>query len=169
VRLRGRWRSGRARPLRPDALRWSPDGRTLAAVGASAVRVLDGETGRLLRTIATGRRDHFQAATFLRGPGARLVLVRHDFSRGRSRVSVVAARRPGARERTLLGGRGSVVDVTPSPDGRAVLLGRRTADEWRILPVSPGVRPLRIHGVTRHLNPSADGRWAFPAVRAWRP
>jgi hypothetical protein len=117
------------------------------------------------RRLTASRHNHFQYAAFV---GDQLVLIRHDFTRGTSRVTRVQARSARAAERTVFAGRGSVVDVTPSPDGRIVLLGRRSSDEWQFQPLSGTAPARRIHGVTRRLNPQATGRRAFPATRGWR-
>jgi len=162
---RTRWTSPPGPPVRPSGLHWSPDGSTLAAVSGSVTRMFDARHGVLLRRLSASRHDHFQYAAFA---GDQLVLVRHDFTRGTSRVTRVPARSARAAERTVFAGRGSVVDVTPSPDGRMVLLGRRSRDEWQFQPLS-GTAPTRsIPGVTRRLNPQATGIWAFPTTRGWR-
>ena len=151
--------------MRPNGLHWSPDGSTLAAVSGSVTRIFDARHGALLRRLPASRHNHFQHATFA---GDQLVLVRYDFTRGTSSVTRVQARSARAAERTVFAGRGSVVDVTPSPDGRMVLPGRRSRNEWQFPPLS-GTAPARsIHGVTQRLNPQATGTWAFPATRDWR-
>jgi WD40 repeat protein len=162
---RTRWTSPPGPSVRPDGLHWSPDGRTLAAISGSTVRIFDARHGALLRRLPTSRRNHFQFGVFA---GDRLVLVRHDFTRGTSRVTRIEARDPRAVERTVFAGRGSVLDVTPSPDARRLLLGRRSRDEWQFSPLSAPASSLSIHGVTRRLNPQATGTWAFPTVRGWR-
>jgi hypothetical protein len=157
------WRSRPGLPVRPDGLHWSPDGRLLAAVSGSVVRLFDGATGRLERRVPAGRvAGRFQLGAFA---AAGLALARHDFARGRTRVTLLPA--PSARERVLFDGRGSVTDLTPSPDGRWLLVGRRSADEWRFLPLIAGARPALRRGITRRVNPQAGGRWAFPRVTGW--
>ncbi|HWK28199.1 MAG TPA: hypothetical protein VNS09_16660 [Solirubrobacter sp.] len=147
------WTSDSGPPVRPYGLRWSADGTRLAAISGSVVRVFDGATGRLVERIGTTRRNHFQLGVYA---GGDLVLVRHDFSRGTSVVT--------RGTRTVLRGRGSVSDVTASPDGAWLLLGRRYADRWELR--SAGAT-REVHGVTRRINPGASGRWAFPIVRGW--
>jgi Tol biopolymer transport system component len=150
------WRSGPGPPIQPAGLRWSPDGTRLAAIAGSLVRVFDA-SGRVVRRLRAGRRHgHFQTGAFT---SAGLVLVQHDFRAGRSRVTL--------GEREILVRRGSTVDVTASPDGRYLLLGRRTADEWRFEPLSPGLETEVVEGVTHRIHPRAGGRWAFPATRGW--
>jgi hypothetical protein len=147
-----------------NSLRWSPDGSTLAAVSGSRTRVFDARHGVRLRRLSASRHNHFQVAAFA---GNQLILVRHDFTRGTSRVTSVQVRAARAVERTVFAGRGSVLDVTPSPDDRMVLLGQRSRDEWQFQPLSGAARVRRVHGVTRRLNPQATGRWAFPTTRGW--
>jgi hypothetical protein len=159
VSRRTMWRSATAPPVRPEGLRWSPDGKRLAAISGSQVRVFSAD-GRLVRRVRAERHDHFQTGTYTRD--GRLVLVHHNFTRGRSRVTVLAG-----SERELLVRRGITADVTPSPDGRYLLLGRRTADEWRFLPLDADASTVVVEGVTRRVNPRAGGRWAFPRTRGW--
>jgi len=149
IRIAGRQASQPGNRIRPYGLVWSADGRTLAAISGSYVRIL---RGRQRRTITTHGFDHFQSGTYA---GNALVLVRHDFTRGTSHVT-----RAG---RTVFSGRGTVSDVTASPDGSRLLLGRRSRDEWQLWPASPS-----LNHVTRAINPDATGAWAFPRTRAWR-
>jgi WD40-like Beta Propeller Repeat len=162
---RSRWTSPPGPPVRPNGLHWSTDGATLAAISGSTVRIFDATRGALLRRLSASRHNHFQFGAFARD---QLILVRHDFTRGTSRVTRIPARRPRAAERTVFAGRGSVLDATPSPDGRMVLLGRRSRDEWQFWPLFAAAAPRSIHGVTRRLNPQATGTWAFPTTRGWR-
>ena len=155
------WRSAPGPPVRPGGLRWSPDGMRLAAISGSLVRVFDA-SGRLVQQLRARVHDHFQTGTFTRSEPSRLVLVHHDFTRGRTRVTMLSC-----REREIFAGRGSTVDVTPSPDGRYLLLGRRTADEWRFLPLVPMARTVVVESIARRINSRARGRWAFPATRDW--
>jgi hypothetical protein len=167
VSRRTLWRSPPGPPVRPAGLQWSPTGATLAAVSGSAVRVFDAGDGRLLRRLRSRGTDRFQFGAFTRGEPSLLALVRHDFTRGTSRVTLVSARTPAAREREVFARHGLVVDVTSAPDGRWLLLGWRGGDEWRFVPLADDARAVAIKGVTRRLNRQASGRWAFPAVRGW--
>jgi hypothetical protein len=164
VRVRGAWRSAPGLQVRPYGLLWSQDGKFLAAISGSYVRIFDGDDGRLLRRVTTRRHNHFQFGTFA---GDALILVRHDFTRGTSRVS--ALRSPRAGERTLFAGRGTVGDVTASPGGTRLLMAMRGRDEWRFVPLSGRRTTVAVQGVTRRLNPQATGLWAFPHTRGWRP
>jgi hypothetical protein len=157
VHLAGGRRSAPGPPVRPGGLQWSADGTRLAAVSGTVVRVLDPATGALVRRIASPPRDHFQLGAYV---GGQLVLYRHDFTRGTTHVTAGGG--------TLFAGRGIVADLTPSPDGRSVLLGRRGRDTWDFRPLASGARRAVRH-VTRRLNPRATGLWAFPTVRGWRP
>ena len=161
------WRSSPGPPVRPWGLVWSPSGTTLAAVSGTSVRVFDADAGRLLRRVRARGTERFEAAAFARPGSPRLMLVRHDIRHGGSRVTSLAARRSGAREQRLFAGRGRVVDLTFSPDGRWVLLGWRGADQWRFVRLDGGNRVVAVNRVTRRLNRKPIGRWAFPVVRAW--
>jgi hypothetical protein len=150
-RSRTLWRAPPALRVRPGGLLWSPRGGRLVAISGSYVRVL-GPRGGIVRRVTAGRRGHFQFGTYL---GSELVLVRHRFRDGTTYVT-------RGRE-TLIHDRGSVVDITASPDGTRLLLGRRSRNQWQFWPAAPALA-----GVTRGVNPEADGVWAFPRVRGWR-
>ena len=151
MRVIGRWRSRPANRVRPGGLAWSADGRRLAAISGSYVRLF-GPRGGALPRVVSPRRDHFQSGVYA---GRALVLVRHDFTHGTSHVT-----RDG---RVIFAGRGSIIDVTVSPDGARLLLGRRSRDEWQLWPAAP-----TINHVTKAINPDAPGVWAFPRTRGWR-
>ena len=151
IRVAGKWRSRPGNRIRPRGLLWSPRGGRLAAISGSSVRML-GPRGALVRRIESGRRGHFQFGTYL---GNDLVLVRHDFARGTTAVT--------RGDEILIADRGSIVDITPSPDGTRLLLGRRSRDQWQLWPPAEPIR-----GVTQAVNPAATGRWAFPTIRGWR-
>jgi hypothetical protein len=163
---RNLWSSEPGRPLRPDGLEWSPDGSMLAAISGSEVRLLDSAHGHLLWRLRARGTDRFQMGTFTRSEPSLLALSRHDFTRGGSLVMLLDPRRGAASARELFARRGRVVDVTSSPDGRWLLLGWRGGDQWRFISVA-GAPAVTTNGVTRALNPSAGGRWAFPTVRGW--
>jgi hypothetical protein len=132
-------------------LLWGPRGGRLAAISGSYVRMF-GPRGASVRRIEAGRRGHFQFGTYL---GRKLVLVRHRFTDGATYVT--------RGDETLISDRGSVVDITASPDGTRLLLGRRSRNQWQLWPAAAPIRD-----VTRGVNPDAGGLWAFPRVRGWR-
>jgi hypothetical protein len=161
------WKSRPGRPARPWGLVWSRDGTTLAAVSGTSVRVFDAGTGRVLRRLRAHGTQRFEAAAFDRSGSSRLILVRHDIRYGGSRVTTVPARRSMGRERRIFAGRGRVIDLTFSPDGRWLLLGWRGANQWRFVRLRGGNRVVAVRRITRRLNRRPVGRWAFPSVRGW--
>lgn len=140
------WR--RPLPFTPAALTWSSDGRLLAARSRHAVVTLGGG-GKPVRTVTTlsGR---FADAAF--EPGShRLALSLHTAAG--SEVRLVDADRPGLG-RLLFAGPGSFDSIVWSPDGRWLLVGWPTADQWVFLQGS------RVHAVAniREQFPRGDGR-----------
>jgi Flp pilus assembly pilin Flp len=131
----------------PLALAWSRDGRRLVALSSRSVTALD-QAGRVLRTVA------------LTGVARDMAL--HP-SGGRAAVVV----RSGALEVPLTGGRprqlfqGDVAGIAWSADGRRLLLGSRSANQWLLL--GPGDHIRALDGVSRELG-TAGG---FPRVAGW--
>lgn len=128
-------------------LQWSRRGSRLVALSRRSVTVLD-RHGRVLRTVAL--------------PGVARDWALHPSGR---RAAVVVGRAvlevplDGLRPRPLF--EGSVDGLAWSQDGRRLLLGSRSADEWLLL--GPGARIRALDGVSRELG-SAGG---FPRVAGW--
>ncbi|MFL5961924.1 MAG: hypothetical protein ACJ757_03390 [Gaiellaceae bacterium] len=142
----------------PRNLVWSSDGRYLAVTSSRKVILLT-QDGRVHRTVTTldGR---FVDAAFQ--PATHRLALSVRTATGNA-VRLVDIDRPG-HARTLFSGPGTFGDVVWSPDGRWLLVGWPTADQWLFLHGS------RVHAVANikeqfprrdHHSPSLqfDSRW----------
>jgi hypothetical protein len=144
--------------FRPSNLVWSTDGRYLAVVSGHKVVVLGGN-GKIRRTVTTlGQR--FTDAAFQ--PRSHRLALSLRTAIG-SEVRVVDVDRPGHGQ-LLFAGPGAFGSIAWSPDGRWLLVGWPTADQWLFL------RGSRVHAVANireqfprrdHHGPSLqfDSRW----------
>jgi WD40 repeat protein len=88
-------------------------------------------------------------------PGSpRLATVRYDAVHDRSTVELGS--------RTLFQGTGRIDGVSWSPDGRWLLLGWRTADQWVFAPVHRGARIRAVASISAQFHSHT-----FPRVRGW--
>jgi hypothetical protein len=142
----------------PTDLAWSTDGRYLAVTSAHKVLVLT-QSGRVHRTVTT-LGDGFVHTAFQ--PKTHRLALSLRTATG-SEVRVVDVDRPG-RARTVFAGPGTFGSIVWSPDGRWLLVGWPTADQWLFL------RGSRVHAVGNireqfprrdHKAPvlQFDGRW----------
>jgi WD40 repeat protein len=133
-----------ARVARPRRVEWSSDGTRLLVVGASAIRILDAETGRLLAsTLGTDAAWR---------PGTRSLA--RIFHRGdHSRVLV--------GRRVVFSAAGRLEQLAWSPDGRWLLVGWPTADQW-VFVRADGKRIRAVAGVSEQFRSRS-----FPRVEAW--
>ena len=139
-------------PARVRQLLWSRDGRRLTVVGARRVAVLDGRTGRTLRS-ATAPRGWANEAAALTRDGLAIARLH-----GR-RAEVVDARGRGLFAAPGVGA------IAASPDGRWVMADWRGADAWVFLPVGDTRRaPRQVSQIARrfaHGEPVLAG-WCCP-------
>ena len=142
----------------PTGLSWSTDGRYLAAVSGHKVLVL-GPDGTLKRTVTT-LAEGFSDAAFQ--PSSHRLALSLRTAIG-SEVRVVDVDRPG-RGQLLFAGPGAFGSVVWSPDGRWLLVGWPTADQWLFL---HGSRVRAVANIREqfprhdHQRPSLqfDSRW----------
>lgn len=136
---------------RPTAIEWSSDGRRLLVLAPHALRVYD-DHGRLV-----GQEDPSEgwpdvAATFR--PGTHEVTVARVHG-GQSSVYTLDGR-------DLFSGTGVFSELSWSPDGRWLLVGWRTADQW----VFVSARNQRMIRANANVATQFRSR-AFPLVQAW--
>src|SRR5207248_5899752 len=108
----------------PRALAWSPDGRKLVLAARTKVVVFDGRSGRA----HTVRVEGVRSIAF--APDGRLALLR-----GRAVLLL-----DGSRVRTLFIAPGRLAGLAWSPDGRWLLTGLPSADQWIFLQTARGHR-----------------------------
>lgn len=158
------WRSAPAEA--PRELAWSPDGRRLLAVGGRSVRVFDAR-GRLLRTIPTsGVAGHPRAVAFA-ARGHEFALVQAAATAGQSEVVLLEAERRAGPARQVFVGAGTLGDLAWSPDGRWLLIGWPSADQWLFIRSSDARRITAFSDIGRQFSPGAAARLEAPRIAGW--
>jgi hypothetical protein len=126
-----------------------------------ALRILDA-SGRPLRTIRTRTTAvAFAPHTHL------LALARPAAGPDQSEVVLIAAEPRPAAPRPLFVGAGALTDLAWSPDGRWLLVGWPSADQWVFVRAQSGRRVVAVSNVGRQFNPGAPGNQPFPSVSGW--
>ena len=135
---------------------WTDDGSRVVAVKRLGLSVYRAD-GRFLR--ARTLPGALGAAAF--APGShRLAVVRR--LRDRSEVLLFDVDRLGRRPRRLFSGTGAFTDVAWSPDGRWLLVGWETADQWVFVRVGRARRIEAVANVTAQFRSRR-----FPVVEGW--
>jgi hypothetical protein len=119
------WRSSIT--VTPSNLVWSDDGHYLAVVSGHKIVVL-GPKGKVQRNVTTLSESFIDAAF---QPGSHRLAISLRTAVG-SEVRVVDVDRPG-RGQLLFAGPGAFGSIVWSPDGRWLLVGWPTADQWLFL------------------------------------
>jgi hypothetical protein len=149
-----------SRPLATAAfgLRWSADGRRLAVVTPTGVRIWAAD-GRLLRRIAVAG-----ISSAIWAPrGNRLAVVQPGAGGASRLVLYGSAQGP----RTLFTAPGALGTPSWSPDGTRILVPWSQAGQWLFLRVSGPVPAVdAVAGIARQFAPGA-GRAAFPDAVSW--
>jgi hypothetical protein len=137
-------------------LLWSDDGARLVAVKRRGLSVYRRD-GRLLR----GQPVPGVLGAAALAPGTHRLAVVRRLGDG-SEVLLFDVDRPGRRPQRLFSGTGALTDLAWSPDGRWLLIGWQTADQWVFVRVG---EPRRIEAVS---NVSAQFRSSdFPTIAGW--
>jgi hypothetical protein len=132
---------------------WSGDGRRLLVLQAFALRVYDGSGHVTARDDPSDATEDVDAA-FVPATRRALVIRKHGAQSTLFRLDTGAS---------VFSGTGDFSEVTSSPEGRFVLLGWPTADQWVFVRIVGAGR--RIRGVA---NVSSQFRSAgFPRVDGW--
>jgi hypothetical protein len=153
------WTSARAAGGPVRGLSWSGDGRRLLVASARALTVLDAAGGRARRTalpVGTTATDAAFAPRDLR-----IALVRQR--RGVSELVLVGA----GTERLLFAAAGRLGGVTWSPDGRWLLVGWPSADEFLFVRTSGPARVEAAPGVAEEFDPRSVGPAGDPRPAGW--
>jgi hypothetical protein len=153
------WRRAHDGP--PTGLAFSPSGDRLLVTGPSALRILDGRDGRLLREIRAPDTFVFQHAVWSRG-GRELAVVR--------RGGPVEPREELVRLSVETGDAGPLAftarDLGPplySPDGRWLMVDWRDTDSWLFLSLDGG-RPRLVSGAAERFGggSATPAGWCCP-------
>jgi hypothetical protein len=129
---------------RPRRVEWSSDGARLLVVGASAIRILDGRTGRLVGSTL--------GADAAWRPGTR-TLARIFHRGGTSRVIV--------GRKVVFSATGRLVQPSWTPDGRWLVVGWPTADQW-VFVRADGKRIRAVSNVSEQFRSAS-----FPRIEGW--
>lgn len=141
------WRGNRGPNAPIRALEWSDDGRRLLVLSPFELQVFD-ETGHEVMHAEPDEGGRYTDATFVPRTH-RVVLLRNG-------TDVVVL----DRGRTIFRGSG-LGSVTPSPNGRWLLVTWPRADQWVF--VGPGGGLRAVAGITEQLH----SRSGFPRVEGW--
>jgi dipeptidyl aminopeptidase/acylaminoacyl peptidase len=149
----------------PTQLLWTAGGRRLVAVTARDVRVFDSR-GRPLA--ATRMPAGVRAGTAALRPGGReLAVVRTRTASGSSEVVAYRVGSGIAPARRLFGGSGELDGLAWSPDGRWLLVGWPTADQWLFIRSTAVSELVAISNLGRQFDPGGNGASRFPRIAGW--
>jgi hypothetical protein len=143
--------------FRPTRLAWSADGTRLLAMNGRRLLILDAGLRSVVRILAPTDAGRLVSASFL-GRGHAAVVLRR-LPGGRSRVELLSPKGAGRPLATLVG---TLSGMSPSPDGRSVLVGWGAADQWLLVPVGRGPT-RRLTGLAKRF-----GTPPAPISDAWR-
>jgi hypothetical protein len=144
------------RGFRPTRLAWSADGARLLVLGPTRLLVVDSRLRSVVRMLSPADGGRVVSGSFL-GRGHALVVLRR-LAGGRSRLELLPAKGAGSTLVTLVG---TLSGMSPSPDGRSVLVGWGAADQWLLVPVGRGPT-RRLTGLAKRF-----GSAAAPIGDAW--
>jgi hypothetical protein len=153
-------RTGRLRELV-----WSADGRLLLALGVGRRHHLFAAGGRLVRTIELPA-GHVAPRAAFAPRGRALALADYESEADRGAVLILEdARRSPARP--LFRGAGRFEDLAWSPNGRWLLAGWPSADQWLFLRPLDVEKVGAVSDVTREFDPGGTAGGEFPRVTGW--
>jgi dipeptidyl aminopeptidase/acylaminoacyl peptidase len=150
----------------PRRLVWSADGRRLLAVAERSVRVLD-DRGRLLRTIPTRSISLAASTAAFAGRSHEFALAQAAAAPGQGEVVLLDAERRARPPRRVFVGAGALGDLSWSPDGRWLLIGWPSADQWLFVRSSDARRIEAVSNIGREFSPGAPGSGRPPQVMGW--
>jgi hypothetical protein len=153
-----------ARP--PFALGWTADGTRLLALSSRALRLLDGRSGTVRKSLGVPARAHFLDAE-LSPSGRTVALARFDERAHRSEVLLLSVRGVRWHVRRAFAGVGRFTSLRWSPDGRWLLVSWRDADQWLFLRSAPARRLVAVSNIGRAFEPDRAGVARFPRAGGW--
>ena len=137
------------------ALAWSDDGRRLLAIGHTSLRVLSA-TGRTVGVFQA--KGSTLAAAF--APGSHRLAFLVDGAE--STIEVANGDRLPGSARLVFSGAGRMTDLTWSPDGRWLLVGWASADQWLFIHSAPVKKIVAVSNVAHEF-----GSASFPRIEGW--
>jgi hypothetical protein len=145
---------------------WSPDGDRFMAMSRRAVLtddVLQPDAGNF-NYVSTGSTTLVGAA--LASNGDQLAVLERGAGRSKIRLLELVRdeRSPAA---PLFAGPGAIADLAWSPDGRWLLAGWRSADQWLFLRAERPRRLVAVDDISRQFAPGDSGQGAFPRLSGW--
>jgi hypothetical protein len=155
---RRQWSSRAQQP--PVALEWSPTGRYLLARGSSTITIFGADGRNRLEPLGPGAAPVLDAA-FAPSKDAVAFVQR---AKGQSVLWFYPRLRPDGTEAThVFTGAGTLERVVWSPDGRWLLLGWPSADEWLFIRSAKVRKVVPISGIGEAFGPEAriEG-WCCP-------
>jgi Tol biopolymer transport system component len=149
----------------PAQLEWSADATRLLVArrlpgGQFALVVFDAD-GRRLQTLAFDGR--FVDAAFAPGNHSVAVVRRVGLSSELLVVSADTLR----RQDVVFRGRGQFSDVAWSPNGRWLLLGWDSADQWLFIRSTDVSKIEAVERLAAQFDPGGTGAAAFPRIEGW--
>jgi hypothetical protein len=147
-------------------LEWSADGRFVLAQGPTKLLVVGRRGRQRLELLDASRGAARIVDAHFSGKDAAIAFVQHH--RRGSTLSLISRIRPdGSAARRLFEGRGRFAGVTWSPNGRWLLVGWESADQWVFVDSRRPSRVVAVSDVTRQFNPGAGPATPFPRVSGW--
>jgi WD40 repeat protein len=136
----------------PLGLDWSPNGKRLLTRARRSVEVRTASLARVASVAAHAARVVDAAWS---PDGSRYAVIQYDPKQDRSSVAI-----RGRRAQTVFEGTGHIDDLEWSPDGRWLVLGWRTADQW-VFARTTGAP--RIHAVSQIASQFHSRTFPHPA------
>ncbi len=159
--------TGSARADPGAELLWAPDGRRLVVLSRHGISGLEPAANTTFSIDFPGTPVH-TAGAFVPDTEALAVANLYDGD-GRVRSEVTLWRfgdDPVPAREGVFAGRGRVTEITPSPDGRWLLLASRDADQWIFIRIADGkLKP--IDAIASQFDPGGSGPAPFPGVAGW--
>ncbi|MGH3064732.1 MAG: hypothetical protein ACRDOF_00340 [Gaiellaceae bacterium] len=137
-----RWTA--AAVARPRRVEWSSDGTRLLVIGASAIRMIDGRTGRVVASTL--------GADAAWRPGSRTLA--RIFHQGKASRVIVG-------RKVVFSATGRLVQPAWTPDGRWLVVGWPTADQW-VFVRADGKRIRAVSNVSEQFRSRT-----FPRIEGW--
>ncbi|MGH8922243.1 MAG: hypothetical protein ACRD0H_28550, partial [Actinomycetes bacterium] len=159
----------RVRPsAAPEQLLWSLTGHRLLVVSRRTVTVYTARGRRLAAlTLAPGASSGAAAV----GPGDRLALVIHRAAGQPDSIEQLTATANGLRRplRVVFTAAERLAGLAWSPDGRWLLAGSRSADQWIFLRMAAPARISVVSQIATKFSLGTGGVSGFPTLGGWQP